>query len=127
YSFTDSDAQYEAAASGDEIQANNGPTAGLTITTNNGQSGDALTATQIALQPANPGSQPPPSGPNITPLASTTSESGVSTTSSPTLAMPSSYAVPAGSICLADLSVSGSHVVTPPAGWIAIRRDVAGF
>ena len=127
WAYTDSDAQYEAAASGDLTQAPNGPTGGLTVTTSNGLSTDALTAVQIALQPADPGTAPPPSGPGISYLASTVSNSGSTASASAILGMPSSYAVPAGSICVAALSVSGSHVITAPTGWNQIRRDIAGF
>jgi hypothetical protein len=37
--------------------------------------------------------------------------------------MPSASAVPAGSICVADLSMTGQNVITPPAGWNQIRID----
>ncbi len=127
WSFTDSDAQFLATAAGDRTQTANGQTGGLTMTTNNGLSTDALIAAQVALQPADPGSAPPPSSAGISYLASTVSNSGSNPSSSVSLQMPSPYAVPAGSICLADLSLLGSYVITPPAGWHQIRSDTVGF
>ena len=127
WSFTDTDAQFLATAAGDLTQAANGQTGGLTITTNNGSSGDALIASQIALQPADPGTAPPPSGTGISYLASTVSDSGPNASSTLALEMPSAYAVPSGSICLADLSILGSYAVNPPSGWNQIRVDVVGF
>jgi hypothetical protein len=124
WSFTDADAAYMGGAVGDRTQTTAGATGGLTITTNQGRTGDALIGQQFALQPANPGPPPPPpSTSSITFLGSVPTSGGGNLTSQPTLAMPSSSAVPAGSICVADLSMTGQNVVPPPAGWNLIRID----
>jgi hypothetical protein len=49
--FTDSSAGYLASAVGDLFQSSAGATGDLTITTANGNLGDALIAQQVALQP----------------------------------------------------------------------------
>ncbi len=126
WSFTDADAQFLDTTAGDLTLASNGQSGGLTITTDNGLSTDALIASQVALQPADPGTGPPPSGTGISYLASSVSNSSASPSDTPTLEMPSSYAVPFGSICLADLSILGSYVITPPTGWNEIRVDRIG-
>src|SRR6185437_6217647 len=53
YTFTDSSASYEAAASGSMTQISVGTTPALTATTTGGSAGDSLTGAQIALQPEN--------------------------------------------------------------------------
>ncbi|MGH7932965.1 MAG: hypothetical protein ACREQN_07320 [Candidatus Binataceae bacterium] len=127
WSFTDVDAQYESAAAGDRAQTTNGQSGGLTITTNKGQTGDALAAAQVALQPANLETPPPPpSAASISYLASTVSNSAPNPSSDATLRMPSPFAVPPGSICLAGLSMLGTNPITSPAGWNNIRVDAVG-
>jgi hypothetical protein len=128
WSFNDTASAFLASAGGDRTQTTAGATGGLTITTNNGQTGDGLLAQQVALQSANPGPPPPPpSNKTITFLASTVSSGGTDGTTTPTLAMPSPSAVPAGSICVADLSMFGGVTVTPPSGWNLIRFDALSY
>jgi hypothetical protein len=126
WSMTDADATFEAMAGGDRTKRSNGLAEGLTITTNNGLSSDALIGQQVALQPDNPGSAPPPSSANISYLASTTTASGADP-ANPTLNMPSAYAVPRGSVCIADLSTLGANTLSAPSGWHQIRVDSIGY
>jgi hypothetical protein len=124
WSFNDTNAQYLASAVGDRTQATAGASGGLTMTTKNGLAGDGLVGQQLALQSANPGPPPsPPSNKTITFLASTVSSGGTDLTTTPTLGMPSPSAVPAGSICVADLSMFGGVTATLPSGWNLIRFD----
>ena len=122
WSFTDADASFLAAVSGDRTQKSGGPTGGFTVTTTNGQSGDGLVAELFALQPANPPPAIPPPGTGISYLASTPSSSGLNTTANLTLEMPSPAAVPSGSICLAQLSILGNNSINAPTGWTRIRE-----
>jgi hypothetical protein len=124
WSFTDANADFMGGAAGDLTQTIGEATGGLTITTNQGRAGDALIGAQFALQPANPGPPAsPPTGNGISFLGSTPSSGGGNLTSQPTLGMPSPSAVPAGSICVADLSMTGQNAITPPAGWNLVRID----
>lgn len=153
WNFTDATANYLAGTLGDTIQANAGVAPSIPITVVNGSASDNLIGAQLALVDAGVviSAPTPTSTPTPTPTAQPTTTPTPTPTATPTppppgsisligtaqssssytatgivaLTMPS--AIPAGSVCLAQLAATGSNTFTVPSGWKTIRVDVNGY